>query len=80
VTGDRHGQQGAQFVGDVGGKLAAGLLGSGQVGRHVVEGDGELAQLAECADPKSWPAGPRRRARGRVGRVTDVRDHLTVLN
>ena len=54
-------------MGDVGGKLAAGLLGSGQVGRHVVEGDGELAQLAGCADPKSWPAS-RRRARGPLQR------------
>ena len=59
--------RGAQFVGDVGGKLAAGLLGSGQVGRHVVEGDGELAQLAGCADPSpSRPVSGGERAGGRV--------------
>ena len=43
-------------------------LGSGQVGRHVVEGEGEPAQLAGCSDPKSGPTGPRRRARGRPRR------------
>jgi hypothetical protein len=65
-------------LGDVGGKLVAGLLGSGQVGRHVVEGDGELAQLAGCADPspgRRVPGGeraggrvatPRRARRGRA--------------
>ena len=44
VAGD-DGQRRAQVVGDVGGHLAAQLVGAGQVGAHLVEGLRQRAQL-----------------------------------
>ncbi len=44
------GQRGAQFVGDVGGLLAAGLLSAGQVSGHLVKGGRQLPDLVARAD------------------------------